>query len=173
MGWFKKQKTKADQRPSPEDLTPQFSFLAERARNHLEALTQAHMGTWRLGREENWDLDQDEGILRFSFADGMLAEAPAQIIGTFNERDSSWLWSWANSSIDEALQVDAAKVREFGQSQGFALLAQPTWVTEVEWAHTVTAIAVMHCEAQGAYFPDLGGTILCLTFGNVKLSRVA
>ena len=50
----------------------------------LQMATDAHRRIWHLGDEESWDVDQDEGQIYFSFADGTTASAPVQIVGTFN-----------------------------------------------------------------------------------------
>ena len=40
---------------------------------------------------------------------------PAQIIGTYNSEDHTWLWAWANSSIEEKLQADARQLLKYGE----------------------------------------------------------
>jgi hypothetical protein len=173
MSFFKKLFAKEPKRPTPEDLTPEFSQLIERSRGHLEALTSAHMGAWRFGEEENWDMNQDEGILRFHFKNGTLAEAAAQAIGSYNVAQRSWMWAWANKSIDMPLKQDSIRVRGLGEAKGIPLLTTPTWETDMEWVHNMGALATMHCDRQGAYFPTMGPMVFCLTFGEIKLTRHA
>jgi hypothetical protein len=171
MSFFKKLFAKEPKRPTPEDLTPEFKQLIERSRGHLEALTSAHAGTWRLGQEENWDMNQEEGILRFHFKDGTLAEAPGQAIGSYNVQQRSWLWAWANRSIDEHLSRDSARLRSLGEAQGFPLLTTESFETDLYWARAMGALAAMHCDRQGAYFPRMGPMVMVITFGDITLSR--
>jgi hypothetical protein len=173
MSFFKKLFAKESPRPTPEELTPEFKQLIERSRNHLEALTAAHAGSWRFGREENWDMNQDEAILRFHFQDGTLAEAPAQAIGSYNVQQRSWMWAWANRSIDDHLSRDSARLRDLGEAKGYPLLTTQSFKTDQYWARAFGALAAMHCDRQGAYFPRMGPMVMVITFGEIKLARHA
>ena len=100
------------------------------------------------------DLDQDEGILRFTFANGLIVEALAQIIGTFNSLNSTWMWGWNNPSIDEPLKADALKVRRYGEQHQIARLTTPQWQAEETNAWDMVALAARLCNSQE---PRIGG----------------
>jgi len=117
------------------------------------------------------DIDQDTGDLVFSLADGTKAVAPAQIIGTFNSEDQTWLWAWANPSVDEKLRKDALKVRKYGEEHHIDRLTKRKWVGTEEEAWAMTALAVKLCGEQGAYRGPAGETYVFMTFGEVKLSK--
>lgn len=108
--------------------------------------------------------------MRLTFADGVLAELPAQIIGSFNQSDGSWLWGWANPSIRESMKHDAEKVREYGQAHQMPALTMPEWKGDKEQAWNMAAIATKLCDAQGAFCGSSGSTLIFLTFSQVKLS---
>ena len=78
-------------------LTSDFSRLQKVSLDELKLKTDAHRNAWGLDRINRWDLSQDSGELIFSLADGMKAVAQAQIIGTYDTEDHTWLWAWANS----------------------------------------------------------------------------
>lgn len=67
----------------------------------LKTQTQAHSATWHLGEEDQWFVDQDQGLVRFTFSEGVLAEAPVQIVGTFNPEDKTFLLAWDHPSVGE------------------------------------------------------------------------
>src|SRR5689334_10096899 len=98
------------------NLPADFSTLQKISIEELKLKTQAHEESWGIGRASRWGLDQGTGELIFSFADGIKAVAPAQIIGTYNTEDQTWLWAWDNPSIDEKLRRDALKVRKYGEA---------------------------------------------------------
>jgi Family of unknown function (DUF6882) len=100
------------------DLPSDFSTLQKMCVEELALKTQAHKEAWGVGKIERWDLSQDTGELVFSLPDGIKAVCPAQIIGTYNSQDQTWLWAWANPSIDEKLRADALKVRKYGEEWG-------------------------------------------------------
>lgn len=138
---------------------------------HLSALTAGHQGAWHFGEEERWEFNQDEGDLVFIFANGTIATCPAQILGTYNTGDGSWLWAWANPSIGDELSRDARKLKRYGERKGFPKLADEKWSGSEDDAWGVTAIASRLCNAQGAYRGPAGSTLVFFTFGEVELHR--
>ena len=95
----------------------------------LRLQTEAHQGTWRLGKSERWDFSQDSGELVFTFPD-MVVRAPAQIIGSFDNREESWMWAWANSSLSDSITRDSVRVREYGEQHHIRRLTTGTWPAE-------------------------------------------
>src|SRR4051794_13967158 len=95
-----------------------FATLVSASEAALRLTTMSH-SVWGLGRHARWDLDQGEGILRFSDPKLGTAEAPAQLAGTFDIDSGTWLWSWANPSIDRRLVEHSLVVRAYGERRGF------------------------------------------------------
>jgi hypothetical protein len=152
-------------------LPVDFSTLQKMSIEELELKTRGHVEAWGLDKIDRWDLNQDTGELLFSFADGLQAVAPAQIIGTYNSEDQTWLWAWANPSIDEKLRKDALKVREYGQKHRIEQLTKAKWRGTEKDAWAMTALAVKLCGEQGAYRGPAGSTNVFIAFGGVKLSK--
>jgi hypothetical protein len=153
------------------NLPSDFSTLQKMSLDELDLKTQAHKETWGLGKIVRWDLSQDTGELIFSLPDGMKAVNPAQITGTYNSDDHTWLWAWANPSIDEKLKADALKVRKYGEEHHIDQLTKPKWEGTEDDAWAMTALAVKLCGEQGAYRGPAGATYVFIAFGEVKLSR--
>ena len=148
-----------------------FDKLLEQSIEELRVKTEAHKGVWRLGQSESWSLDQDRGDLIFSFSDGVVASCPAQIIGTYNSQDRTWMWSWHNPSIVDSLKVDALRVRLYGEEHAIDRLTIASWPCEEEDAWSMAAFACKLCEAQGAYRGPAGSAYVFMTFGLVELSN--
>lgn len=149
---------------------PGVDFLIARGEEDLRTKTAAHAGIWGFGTEENWSLDQDTGELTFTFPDGKRATASAQIIGTLNTDDGTWLWSWANSSIDPLLTRDARALAKYGQEHGVAFLTGRKYTITEQRAWSLTALSVYVNGSQGAYRGPAGTTLVFMTFGEVRLS---
>jgi hypothetical protein len=66
---------------------PELRQQIEKALNGLATVTTAHQGTWHIDKAA-WSVDQDAGIIVFT-TPVMRAEAPVQIIGTYNTEDGS------------------------------------------------------------------------------------
>ena len=152
-------------------LPSDFSILQKTSIEELKLKTRAHEEAWGLNEISRWDLDQDTGELVFSFADRKRAVAPAQIIGTYNSEDQTWLWAWANPSVDEKLRKDVLKVRKYGEEHHINRLTNAKWVGTDDDAWAMTALAVKLCGEQGAYRGPASGTYVFMAFGEVKLSK--
>ena len=152
-------------------LPPDFPTLQTVALEELKLKTDAHRRVWGLDRIKRWDLSQDSGELVFSLRGGMKATAPAQIIGTYNTDDHTWLWAWANPSIDDKLKTDALKVRKYGEEHHLDRLTQRKWSCTEDDAWAMVALAVKLCDEQGAYRGPAGPTKVFIAFGEVTLSR--
>lgn len=152
-------------------LPADFATLQKTSLEELRLKTEGHANVWGLDRITRWDLSQDSGELVFTLPDGLVAKAPAQIIGTYNSEDHTWLWAWANSSIDDKLIVDALKVKKYGEEHHIERLTQRKWVGTEEDAWAMTALAVKLCDEQGAYRGPAGETKVFITFGKVSLSK--
>lgn len=148
-----------------------FQTLQKQSLEELQLKTKGHVEAWGLDRISRWDLNQDVGRLVFSFEDGLLVVAPAQIIGTYNSEQRTWLWAWDNPSVEEKLKRDALKVRKYGEEHGIERLTKAKWVGTEEDAWAMTALAVKLCGEQGAYRGLAGETMVFIAFGPVTVSK--
>jgi len=149
--------------------TPEFKALLSKSMEELRAKTMGHQVGWGLGKSIRWSLDMSQGDLIFTF-DKFVAKCPAQIVGSLDSTDGSWLWGWANPSIPESLQVDSWRVREYGQQHQIARLTSAEWLCTEEEAWQMAALACKLCEAQGVYRGPAGTAFVFITFGNVVVS---
>jgi len=103
-------------------------------------------------------------------------KCPAQIVGSFDGADGSWLWAWANPSIADSLKRDSLRVRDYGQKRQIARLTSAEWPCTDEWPCTeaeawrMAALACKLCEAQGVYRGPAGTAFVFMTFAKVELS---
>ena len=150
--------------------TPEFKALLEGSMEGLRLQTEAHQGTWRLGKSERWDFSQDSGELVFTFPD-MVVRAPAQIIGSFDGLEGSWMWAWANSSLSDSLTRDSVRVREYGEQHHIRRLTTGTWPADEADGWRMAALANRLCESNGVYRGPAGTTFVFFTFGQVQLTK--
>ena len=132
--------------------------------------TDGHQRFWGMGKEQRWDLNQESGELIFTFPDKVV-RTPAQLIGTFDTKASTWMWAWANASVLDALKRDSLRAREYGKQHNIARLTTPTWAgQEVDGWH-MAAVANRICGSNGAYRGPAGSTLVFITFGEVQISK--
>jgi hypothetical protein len=151
--------------------TPEFNGLLDTSMEELRLKTMGHQAGWRFGQARRWSLDQSRGDLLFTFDDGVVATCPAQIIGSFDSADGSWLWAWANPSIADALNRDSLRVREYVQQRQIARLTSAEWACTEAEAWRMAALACKLCEGQGVYRGPAGTAFVFITFGRVELSK--
>ena len=166
MSIFKKLFGKKDD----DGETPEFKALLEGSMEGLRLQTEAHQGTWRLGKSERWDFSQHTAELVFTFPD-MIVRAPAQIIGSFDSREGSWMWAWGNTSIADSLARDSVRVREYGKQHGIRRLTTAGWSGEEMDGWNMAALANRLCESNGVYRGPTGTTFVFFTFGKVQLTK--
>lgn len=148
-----------------------FATLQQLSMDELQAKTEAHKKVWGLDKILWWDFNQGSGNIEFKLPEGMKAVSPAQIIGTYNSDDNTWLWAWANSSIEEKLQVDARQLLKYGEEHKIEQLTKRKWVGTEKDAWAMAALAVKLCGKQGAYRGPSGATKVFLVFGEVTLMK--
>ena len=138
----------------------------------LQLATTAHAQTWHLGSEKTWNVDQGNGTLQFSFEDGVFASAPAQIIGTYNAQDGTFMWGWDHPSVRPGMQAHAKKVQVWGRQHRFPEFRTAILECTQERAWGYTAIAMRLAQATGAFrAPANPSTFVFMTFGTVNLQK--
>ena len=148
-----------------------YAAYKKKCIQHLNSLNESHSRLWNLGNSKRWDADQEKGILRWTFDDGTMVEAPFQIIGTYNEKDGTFLWGWDHPSVLPPLRTHAALLKTFGETYGIKNLTTQKVACTQQEAWEFTALGVTKANAQGAY-KGLSGTVhVFMTFGEVTIEK--
>ncbi|MFD0632770.1 DUF6882 domain-containing protein [Catenulispora yoronensis] len=96
----------------------ELSTMIAQGEDMIAQLGAVHAGEWGLGGADRWDLDQESGLITWTFPD-KIATAPAQILGSYHVEAGSWRWAWANAGILPGLSRDSVRVREWGRRTGW------------------------------------------------------
>jgi len=148
---------------------PDPETVVARAVAELRTMTQIHEKTWGMGKAANVKVDQGAGKIIWTFRDGLVVEAPVEIVGTYNPASASFLWSWANHTILGRLQGSANRVRAYGAAHGIADLTSRLVTVSPARAWEFAALANHLAQAKGAYRAHAGGIIVYVTFGRISL----
>ncbi len=138
--------------------------------HYLDAVTNAHNATWRLG-SARWDVDLDAGTIVFHNDRDWRVSAPVQVIGTLNTADGTWLWGWDHPSVPEPQRAHAALVRDFGAQYGLEAFTTRHIEASEEDGWQFAALACYLAKAQGAYRGPSGQTMIFMTFGELTISQ--
>lgn len=144
--------------------------LLLQGREQIERTTQAHRDRWGLGEARRWVLDQEQGRITWSF-DDHVASAPAQILGSWNAKVGSFVWSWDNASINPQLRVAAEQARAFGSEHGVGALTTSPLSLNEEQVRDLIALAFRLAECTGLYHPFDGELASYITFGTVTVEE--
>lgn len=147
------------------------NLYIQQAIEGLRTQTTMHSATWHLGDEENWAADQGNGRIEFTFADGTVAEADMQIIGTYNTLDGTFLWGWDHPSVEEPLRAHAKLARDFGKKHKLSKYTERTIECTEDEAWELTAVAARLGNANGAYRGPAGTALVYMTFGEIELHK--
>ena len=149
----------------------ELETLLTEGREMIDRTTQAHRERWGLGTAKRWVLDQDDGRIVWSFEDHV-ASAPAQILGSWNGKVSSFVWSWDNDSDPAAaVRTTAEEVRAFGAENGVGALATSPLKLDEEQVRDLVAVAFRLGRCTGLYHPYDGVLATYITFGPVTVEE--
>jgi hypothetical protein len=157
--------------PTTKLSDKELDDLNARAFSEMQAKTSANVGLWHMD-EASWSVDMGTGSIVFRNPAGWKISAPLQVIGTFYDKDRTWMWGWDHPSVPEPLARDARLLREFGRGQGLAAFTTHLISATEDAAWLYTALAGHFSGANGAYRgPAGGGTFVYMTFGEVKIAK--
>lgn len=108
---------------------------------------------WGIGLEERYDVDQAEGRLVLSFEQALDLILEAQVLGSFDPTDCSFMWSWHNASVRPALQQAALRARADGERIGEPAFTTPVQAVVFDELTPVLARAAHVAEADGVVGP--------------------
>ena len=111
MRWFK------GRNAPPERAEPDASVMDLLIDHGLAAYERQLVFGERVG-DPAWSLDQGRGVLVL----GDSLELPTQFLGSESERTNTWLWAWANPTVEPRLAERAESVRSIGHERGITAL---------------------------------------------------
>jgi len=120
---------------------------------------------FKINEHKRWDWDQGTGALVFSNDDVQAVISQIQFVGSISTSSDTWLWAWANSSLEPESWAKVLTVQKYGETSNFVNLTTPLWVADEIDGWEMTAVAVELLDAKGAYrTPSSNGfTYLALT----------
>lgn len=140
--------------PSYAELTsPAFEAAVSQAREVLRVRYERLVTQWSPERYAAWSFDQAEGILRFTNPDGSGLRAPAQLLGSYDESQGTWMWAWHNRTVtNPSILVGAVVAREWGMSMGFAPMTTGVLRADTTQARAMICAAAVTGGADGIYY---------------------
>ena len=143
----------------------------EGAYEGLQLQTDFHRQTWKLGEENNWDVDLNQGTLTFSFTDGKIVKTDIQVIGTFNSNDDSFMWGWDHPSVPNNLAQHAILAKEWGTKFNESDYSTLQISCSLDDVWKMSSVVNRLAEANGVYRGNSNGTFVFMTMGSLEMSK--
>lgn len=168
FGLFKKKKIAAEKFSQP--LSPEADkFLAEALEEYGQKEEALEQG-WHLSACTEYALDDGTGLFHMKLNDGTAWEANAQILGSFNEEDQTWMWAWGNPHCAEVWSRDSKVVQETGRRLGIwyvhELAEMP--MEGPEFVAYLCAIGMKASESTGMFEARDGSVVIFVMLKNLR-----
>ena len=133
--------------------------------SYLKARQAENEAKFHLSRYEHYEWHQDSGEMVFSSGGVAKVVASIQMVGDLSKRSRTWLWAWANETLDEPLKRAANAVREMGEREKIERLTTEQWAADETDGWEMTSVAAKLNQATGAYqtCDDAGCEFMLLT----------
>lgn len=104
-----------------------YEVELERADKRVRQRQRDMIERFKIGQYDRFDWSQSEALIVFS-TDGIpKVVADIQFVGSYSDTSKTWLWAWANDSIESHLTRDSERVKTFGAARGFKQLTDARW----------------------------------------------
>jgi hypothetical protein len=133
--------------------------------DYLEVRRAENEAKYHLSAYAHYDWHQDTGEIVFSSGGEAKVIASIQMVGDVSKRSGTWLWAWANKTVDEPLKKAANAVRDMGEREKIDRLTTAQWPADETDGWEMTSVAANLTQAAGAYRTcgDSGCEYLLLT----------
>lgn len=143
-----------------ESIRPRLSEACDWLTSRNISLAREH----GIGTETSCVFDQGEGTFEMVFSDGRKIVANVQFLGSFDPRDRTFLWAWANPSVQEALCEDARLAQAEGHRVGEAALTAPRQTADFGQLMPLLSLVSRMSGADGLYRCTTNSTSIFTTF---------
>lgn len=155
----------ACRREMPHD---RYVALVTEATDTMRARNTRLHDAFRLSAYERWDWDQDTGLLVFSDSGVAKVIADVQFVGDVSLNDSTFLWAWANQSVERRLQRAAENARRYGRRHGIRKLTEAHWAAGEVAGWEMTSLTGFINGSQGVYRAPSARNHTFLVMSNVR-----
>ena len=133
-------------------ITPQYVELLTAAHAYTTQRQDVLRADYGLASMPHAHLNEATQQLVFSDAERRpRVLARVQLVGAVSLTSRTWLWSWANPSVDPALCRDILEVHMLGETRGIEQLTTPVWEGDEVDGWEMTSISTYVLQARGAY----------------------
>lgn len=110
--------------PNGRFITMTYSDFAQDAIDKLKDLQESFKAQYDIDRYAHWFYTQSTELLRLYDNDTDQLYLKYIPVGTYSEKEKTWMWSWANKHSREQSKNETLSIKEFGEKEGFDKLSE-------------------------------------------------
>lgn len=114
-----------------------------------------------------FDYDLSTGRIQFKQDDILKVEADFVPVGSFSEQDQSWMWAWANPSVEGAIYEQAESLKILEQKTGNDMLSNSTFPADESTAWEIAAMSCDHFDGAGVFAAPINDLLIFLVLKNI------
>ncbi|MFC1684397.1 DUF6882 domain-containing protein [Pseudomonadota bacterium] len=134
----------------------------------LERKQDALIKQHRLDAYGMFDYDLTTGKIQFKDENDIVkVEANFVPAGSFSEESQSWMWAWANPSVEGALKEQAESLKALEQKTGNEMMSHSTISADEATAWEITAMSCDLLDGQGVFAAPVSDLLIFLVLKNV------
>lgn len=114
-----------------------------------------------------FDYDLSLGRIQFKQDDIVKVEADFVPAGSFSEEAQSWMWAWANPSVEGRLYEQAESLKTLEQVTGNEMLGHSTFPADEPTAWEIAAMSCSHLDGQGVFAAPVNDLLIFLVLKNI------
>jgi hypothetical protein len=133
------------------ERTAEFDALVERSEAYLKERQAPLEAKYRLPHWPRYKWSQETAQLVFTEEGHPRVVAEILFVGSISTQSDTWLWAWANDSVNPRLHSEMGRVRGYGEAHSFPQLTTAKWHGHEVDGWEMTSIAAYVLQAVGAY----------------------
>lgn len=152
-------------------LPKTYDELLEAGYNYVSSLQSAHEATWKMSEAANYEVDLMSGEIWWFFPEKTVS-APAELLGTWNPKDGTFLWGWDHPSAPEGSAVASAALKAHADTHGISDLQDSKVECDFEECWSLVSAAGLVGQLQGIYRFETspGGAWAYIGFGGIAIN---
>ena len=135
----------------------EWESVVAAARSRLNVQQQRTVERFGLSNDCQYFWSMEDATMTFSRAGTAFAAARLTMIGGVSLERQTWLWSWANESLDPLIVGDMDRVRQYREDHGFPVLPWKGFHHHPELVLEARAVAAAVLDAEMIFTGVLDG----------------
>jgi hypothetical protein len=128
----------------------EYQVLMRNATGFTRSQNAAVWEKWRLEELPRFDWDQVNGTISFGGSSRTVI-ADIQFLGSWSESAGTWMWAWANDSVEESMKKEVEEVRSFGVAKDLAELTEAVMEGPIEAAWDMASLSCYILRSEMVY----------------------